>query len=169
MSVVIIRKDCYTELAMSLSCLGTYDAGVNLVDNVFPLFDVRRKNMNYVQNAMIRFVNDLFYLNASSYEERYDEKLDVSELSSFYFVQQLKPDDKRFENLCSLLKGLECVKYNISVSSDEYTHDLIGHVMISSVINTKDTLDKLDKIMGFIQKAIISNLKDYKEARWIID
>ncbi|PKR83020.1 hypothetical protein [Heyndrickxia camelliae] len=57
-------------------------------------------------------------------------------------------DYSRFDNLCQLLKSLECIRYNIELGPKEFDYTFI------------------EKTIQVVKNAIIESLPEYEKAIW---
>lgn len=109
----------------------------------------------YTENQLKEIIKNWLWLNEMSYNCRYEESniIELPELLKFYL------SGKEPINTYQMLKYLECIKYNIEISTI-----IINGIEIPE--DKKDSYKILKDAVNEIKNVIISELPQYKKAKW---
>lgn len=116
-------------------------------------------------NECERFIKELATLNELSYNARYRET-DAPILAEFL---DLNKGGEKISTL-QLLKYLQCIDYNIEVSTILNGYDSSNAMTEDEKRKFKfeygNTLELLERSINELQNSIISHLTDYKKLKW---
>lgn len=114
-----------------------------LTNSSYLLKDVNYGKTMYFDD-LYNYIQTLYNMNIRSYNFRYDEAVLMDNIN--------KNSKKKFNNVCEVLKALQCLSYNI----EEEPQDK----------NEFRCVEWLESEINMIKDYLISNLDDYKNAIW---
>ena len=93
---------------------------------------------------LYNYIQTLYNMNIRSYNYRYGEAEILDNIS--------KSSKKKFNNICEVLKSLQCLKYNIDEEPQDTTESR--------------AMEWLESQIDMIKNYLIGEIQDYKEATW---
>ena len=148
MSTLLIDTKKLNKCASSLVYNEKFYPNTNTFDHeIYRFFGLCgfKNNIDDLSIEVTKFVTDLAMANNLAYEIRYSETINNASL--------VKIDRRKtFDNLCSMLKFLKCVRYNCD---------------FDRTCTTSNELSlKLDDLIDIISNNIICQLPEYQKAEW---
>jgi len=106
-----------------------------------------------------KFVSDLLWLNEMSYLQRYREE----PKPELYTLLEFPRDTKKPDTL-QFLKFLQCIDYQIEISTIERGYDGLSGIDIPE--DKKHSYELLQEAIKELSQTVINELTDYREKKW---
>lgn len=121
----------------------------------------RPKGLDQIFNESKRWTKNLFTLICKSYAARYREELE--DLAPFF-----KRNNTHKVEACQLLKYLQCIEYNIEISTIEkgYSEALEPNIKFQLTDQDREDFRLLVAFINDLKGAIVSQLPEYKTANY---